>query len=156
MKSSKLMSAFIVLISFLIMTGCGDDDKKINNSGDPVPSELVATWLFSSATMNGVPISSYSEISNDDAAVTSSITFTANRTWSAVEYDQGQNVVYTESGTFTINGNQMNVTTTLEDGTPVNETYSATWAVASNTFILTIQETVDGVPMILIAVYTKS
>jgi hypothetical protein len=139
-----------------IYFGCSDDDDdNPTNSTDPVPSALVGTWWFDSATANGVPIT-LDELSFSDTAQTMSMTFTSNRTWSSAEYYNGI-VVFSQSGTFTVKGDTLNVTRTMLDGAPVEppESFEATYSIVGNRLYLTQEEIIGSEPFVFISMFTK-
>jgi hypothetical protein len=137
MKKSQILIGLLALCAVLAAFGCGT--KSINSSG----GNLEGTWWFSSASIDGTPVSSYSDVANDEDAVDASITFVTDGTWHADEFDDTPTQVFSQSGTYSASGNQLTIVTTMYGGAPENppDTQTATYSVASD--ILTITATDD-------------
>ena len=125
MNPAKATLILATLTFLLIGFGCSD---KSSNPSDPVPEELVGVWGFVSATVNDVPVSTFSEISHNDEAITGEIEFTLDRTWSTAEYPagydpEGLDPIFTQSGTFTVEGSTLHMKRTMYDGDPVSPAY---------------------------------
>jgi hypothetical protein len=156
MKTNRLVVGLLLLLSLFIYFGCSDDDDdNPTNSSDPVPSALVGTWWFDSATINGVP-ATLDDLSFTDTAQTMSITFNSDRTWSSAEY-YNDIMVFSQSGTFTVKSDTLNVTRTMIDGTPVEppESYKAAYLVNSNNLTLTQVEVIFSEPFVIVSMFTK-
>lgn len=156
MRKVCALSGAVLLLCLLMVAGCGDDDKKPTNPLTPVPTSLVATWWFNSATKNGTPIP-YDSLNYNSSGVDQSVTFTSNHTWSMTEYDNSDNPVYTSSGTFTIENNWIHIKVLLENGSPADpdDTSSSQWS--ATTTQLTISNTIifDQQSITIIAIYDK-
>ena len=155
MKLSKLMLGLIILLPILILHGCGDDDDGVTNS-NPIPANLVGTWWFNSATENGEPIT-YTELNYSDSGVTQSVTFNANGTYSLVEYNDQMDTVYSQSGTFSVSGNQLTITVKVEYGQPVTppQTSTSTYAVSGDILTITVEFTLGSESYTIVAYYDK-
>jgi len=84
MKFAKLTLAAAMLLPILLCLGCGDD--KSNNGSDPIPTELVDTWWYESATIDGDPVISFSEVAFNESATSGSLTFTSLGLWNTGEF----------------------------------------------------------------------
>jgi hypothetical protein len=114
MTNQKWLFPALALLVVLIPFGCSDD-----NGTNPVPAELIGTWWYYSASMDGVPYASYSEVANTQTGVDASVTLSADGTWHAEEYDASQNVVFVQSGTFTATADSITTIETMSGGNPV-------------------------------------
>jgi hypothetical protein len=156
MKARRLVVGILLLLSLFIYFGCSDDDDdNPTNSTDPVPSALVGTWWFDSASINGVP-ATLDDLSFTDTSQTMSITFNSDRTWSSAEY-YNDIEVFSQSGTFTVNGDTLTVTRTMMDGAPINppESYKATYSISSNELTLRQEEVIITDPYVIVSMFTK-
>ncbi len=142
----------IILLFLAIGAGCGGDDDNGTGPTTTIPASLVNLWWYHSATQDGVPISSFAEISFTDTSQIGSLTINSNATWSTTEYYNSQ-VVFTRGGTLAVNGDTLKATTTTENGSPVppeQETPSL-WEVTGDTLTLSyeIDMVVDTVIVIV-------
>ena len=127
-----LMRTTMVVIVILVLgafAGCGDDDKGTNGNGNGnnIPSELVATWTFESATVNGDSTSLVDII----GSVSARITISAEGSYVFEALDSEGAVQWSETGTFSVSGNGF----TLTDLPILNK---GTWAVSGNQLTLTV------------------
>jgi len=151
-----LKAAFLIVFLLPVFIGIGCSDNG-TDSTDEIPANLVDTWYYLSATMNGVPIPSYSEISHDDLATSSSLIFEADGTWENFEYAGSPTPIFSQSGTFTVSGNTLNIRRTMYDGVPEDpaEEYTSQFLVSGDVLTLTQTETILDEEMILIAQYSR-
>jgi hypothetical protein len=152
MNNSKSLLIFIAIVSLMLAAGCGKDDNNPTDPGDSVPSELVDTWLYQSVTLNGVPWSLGQLLGWDPGTVAARFTVGSDESFVYEELDTDSAVVWTEWGTFTVDGNSATITRTENDDGPINppETRSGTWAVNGDTLSLNTIE--QGVTAAFIAV----
>jgi hypothetical protein len=118
MKISKLMLGFIILLAIFIAVGCGDDDNPTNSA--KIPAELVGTWQFQSAIIDGESVSDFSEVANNSSADYAYLTHNADGTWSENEYTIDDSLAYSQSGTFTVKGDTIYLVVTAANGDPVS------------------------------------
>jgi hypothetical protein len=137
MRTSMLITGFILLLTLLIGIGCGDDDKKITNPEYTIPSNLVGTWWYHSGTQDGVPIGSFAEISMTDTSQAGSVTFHSNDTWNSAETYNSQ-VVFTRSGTLWVKSDTLKIIMKITNGIPepTIDTSSGIWNITGDTLIL--------------------
>jgi hypothetical protein len=140
MKSKK---PFIIILSGLLLVigpGCGKDDGP-TDSGPVVPAELVDTWVYQSATINGMPIN-LSVILQWHIG-TESAQFTVGEDGSFVdeELDGNGEVNWFKMGTFTVDGNTATITVTTDSDGPVEppDTLTGTWVVDGDELTLTTE-----------------
>jgi len=118
MKCLRALVVLIFLISSLIGINCGDD-KSANNPANDIPASLVGTWWYHSGTQDGVPIGLFAEINFTDTSEAGSTTSNANATWSGAEFYDNQ-VVFTQSGTFTVNNDILKITRVIFNDDPAD------------------------------------
>ena len=155
MKSSRLMR--IIILSFLVIgMGCGGDDDKASNPVNTVPASLVNTWWYNSGTQDGVPISSFAEVSFTDTSEAGSLTINSNATWSGTETYNSQ-VVFTQSGTLVVKGDTLKITRTTMDGSPApaHDTSSSLWNVTADTLRVTNELDLGDDTIIVIVKYIE-
>ena len=154
MKYLKSTLLIVFLLPVFIGIGCSDNGS---DSNDEIPANLVDTWWYGSAAMNGIPIYDYSELSNHDLATTSSITFEADGTWEMHEYGDGPTPIFSQSGTFTISGSNINIRVTVYDGVPQDppEEFTAQFSVNGNILTMTMTESVLGEELTLVTIYNR-
>ena len=157
MKFFKSTLLIAILLPLCIFIGCSDDDDNGTGSTDEIPANLVDTWWYQSATMNGEPVLSYSEVSHNDLATTASMTFEADGTWEGKEYADSPSPIFTQSGTFTISGSTINVRRTEYDGDPVDpaEEFTSQFSVNGDVLTLTSTEMIMDELWTLVAVYSR-
>ena len=154
MKLPKLLLAISTFLLLLVMLpGCGDDNSTGPNTN--IPTELVGTWWWTSGTVNGDP-QTFLEVSFTDTSQTGSVTFSSGNTWNSEEY-YNQIVVWTQSGTCSNSGNNLSVTRTMENGTPVDppDVQSFQWEVIGTSLILSDMEVFMNDTIVFIQTYTK-
>ena len=137
MKLSKLPRVIIILIPFIFGIGCSD---KSSNSNDNIPAELVGTWMFSSGTIDGEPMTPENTNYICESAVTHSMIFNSNGTWRENLYDEGMSQVCWGSGTFTVNADTLYLTETEFNGIPTStpeESEQMTFLVSGNQLFIT-------------------
>ncbi|GEM_PF-2311766 len=135
MIKPKPLAGLLALSMILFAFGCSDDNPVNSNA-----AALIGTWWFSSFSLDGDVTTVYSELANDNDAVTMSLTFVNNGTWAVREFDQDMVLVFLESGTYSASADSITLNTTMFGGSPVDPplTSSALYAVTSNTLIFVI------------------
>lgn len=133
--------AFLVAGLALVLASC----KKDSTNPAATSTSVNGTWVIVSATANGQPIDPAQIFNYVQGAVSARFTFGANGTFTYEEKDAQGNTLYTETGTFTVNGQNLTVSVTHANGQPHPQPYSVagTWAIAGNqlTFTFTDQQT---------------
>ena len=128
MKQNSVLLLFVLsLISFV---GC----KKDSTNPATTQNQLVGNWNPQSATVNGTATPVAQALNWVNGAVAARLTINSNGTFSYSELDGANAVLYSNSGTYAINGNSIALTYTAENGQPLNPpvTDTITWAVAGN------------------------
>jgi len=112
----KTIVLLMIATCFIIaaLSGCGDD-----NGTNPVPSDLIGTWAWISATMDDVSMGTLEEVTEITGADSLSYTYNANRSWSGAVYDASMNPLTTASGTFSVKGDTLIMVISEEDGIAV-------------------------------------
>jgi len=152
MKKAKLILPWAVIFLFLLSAGCGKDDDNPAGPQNTVPAELVGTWLYDSATLNGVPFGLGLLLGWEPGTEAARFTVGSDRSFVYEELDADSAVVWTEWGTFTVSGNNATISVTENDDGPVDppEIMSGTWTVNGDT--LTLITSYQGATVVLIAV----
>jgi len=152
MDKAKVILVLATICLLLILVGCGKDDNNPAGPQNNVPAELVGGWLYDSATLNGGPFSLALLLGWDPGTEAARFMVGADESFIYEELDADSAVVWTESGTFTVDGNTATITVTENDDGPVNppDILSGTWAVSGDT--LTLSTTYLGATVVLTAV----
>lgn len=89
----KAIVSFVLAACFIFaaLAGCGD--KGTNST----PSDLIGTWWYMSATLNGDPYDGFGYYGGDFCDTTLT-TYNADRTWVDNEYDDIQTVFLLKAG----------------------------------------------------------
>jgi hypothetical protein len=155
MKIVKLTLVMAMLLPILLCFGCGDD--KSSNGSDPIPTELVDTWWYESATINGEPVESFSEVSFNGSATSGSVSFTATGTWNSAEYAESVEPIFTQSGTFTVHGDSLDFRGTVMNGTPLDPAreFAMEYEISENDLTLIGTDMIGEVTYIIIINYVR-
>lgn len=154
MTYTKLVLA-VSLAGLLVLGSCKKDSAPANSGTGGVPSQLVGVWTAQSATVNGTPTDLGTVLQWEPTTASARVTLNANGTYTYEELDAASSVVYTQSGTVAISGNNITMTATSENGAPVNPPtlfLGGTWAINGN--LLTLSTTVGG--SAIVVVFVKS
>ncbi|MEW5995553.1 MAG: lipocalin family protein [Candidatus Zixiibacteriota bacterium] len=140
----SLRASFVAFATLILVniSGCGDDDKGTNSNS--IPPELVGTWTFQSATVDGVPFDLKYVLVWEPNTVLARITVNGDGFVAYEELDTAGTVVRRETGTIEVNDDSFTVTSEI----PIPQT--GTWAVSENQ--LTITTSVAGHPVVVIAI----
>jgi hypothetical protein len=152
MNKIKLTLVGMVICLLLLSAGCGKDDDNPAGPQNNVPAELVGGWLYDSATLNGVPFSLALLLQWEPGTEAARFMVGSDGSLVYEELDSDSAVVWTEWGTFTVNGNTATLTITENDDGPVDppQVLSGTWAVNGDT--LTLSTIYQGATVVLTAV----
>ncbi|MBX2991077.1 MAG: hypothetical protein KF749_07895 [Bacteroidetes bacterium] len=149
-KISVLALSVVIL---LVIGGCKKDSAPANTGGAGVPSQLVGVWTAQSATVNGAPTDLATVLQWEPTTASARVTMTANGTYTYEELDAASTVVYTQGGTLAVSGNNITMTATTENGTPVNPPtlfLGGTWSINGN--LLTLSTTVGSSAIVVVLV----
>ena len=144
---SRIILATIVLSSLLI--GC-EDKESIPTIPEPlIPSELVGTWLYQAATINGEEYPLIFILQWHDGTESAQFTIGDDGTFLYEELDADTAVVWVENGTITIDGHNAVITVTSDTDGPVNppDVLSGTWHLEGD--ILSMTTTYQGATIVL-------
>lgn len=149
---SVLSLAFIGL--FLLAAGCGKNNDNPAGPQNNVPAELVGTWYYQSGTLNGQPRDLSFLLQWKLNTEYARFTVGSDGSFVYEELDIDSSVVWTESGTFNVDGNSATISVTENDDGPVEppDVLSGTWALNENQDELTLTTSVLNMPVVLIAV----
>ncbi|UCE66465.1 MAG: hypothetical protein JSU85_00190 [Candidatus Zixiibacteriota bacterium] len=152
MNKVKAILLLVFICMLLLTAGCGKDDDNPAAPENNVPAELVGMWLYESATLNGVPFGLGLLLGWEPGTVAARFTVGSDRSFLYEELDADSAVVWTEWGTFTVDGNTATITRTENDAGPMNppEIMSGTWTLSGDTLVLTTSY--EGLTVVLTAV----
>ena len=154
MNKTKLILGCALALLIALSAGCGKDDDNPAAPQDNVPAELVGTWYYESGTLNGEPRDLSFLLRWESGTEAARFTVGSDRSFVNEELDADSAVVWTETGTFTVDGNNATITVTETDDGPVQppEVMSGTWALNEAQDQLTLTTSFLGMPVVLIAV----
>ena len=120
-----------------IPTLMGRGVEVMNSEG--LPTEAVGVWAIGSVTINGEAADPADFFEWDEATVTSRLWTYYNNTYLAQELDADDDVVYYDSGDAIIDGQDLTIQMTNENGTasPPEVSFQGSWAVNSGDLVLT-------------------
>ncbi len=145
--SKALLIALALMLGSLMFLGCSEDDDggpTGNGDGHP-PAEMIGSWIFQSATVNGAAANLPDVMEWHVGSVQARLHIQEN---SAYVYDEvlvggGQN--WWESGFVYVEGGEIDINVQQDGDGPVNETEYATYTLAEGVFTLTMQDEGDTV-----------
>jgi hypothetical protein len=131
---TRITIVFVAALFLGALTGCGDDDKGTNGK-DKIPSVLVGTWKFQSATIDGdtvgMEVIAYL-LDWSPTTVSAGVRISGDGSFVYEELDRDGNVPAADTGTFSVNGNSF----TVDIGNPYFK--SGTWSVSGNQLTLNV------------------
>jgi len=150
MKSIRITASLSAMLLVVIIAGCGKDDDS-TGPDTSIPAELIATWTYQSATINEIPVSLGLALQWHEGTVSARFTISDDGTFVNEELDSDGMLIWTESGTFTVSGNNATITITSNSDGPVNppDVMSGTWALDGNE--LTLTTTLEGLTVVIVA-----
>lgn len=138
MNSKVVIPALIGIL--ILSSGCGKDKSTNNPPESNIPQELLGTWTYQSATINGVPISLALILGWEQGTVSARFTVSQDGSFVYEELDANGDVIWTEYGTFEVNGNTATISITSDTDGPIDpppDPMTGTWQVEGNTLTLT-------------------
>jgi hypothetical protein len=131
----------LLILMILVAAGCKKDDNPASSVGGAIPVEFVGTWIPQSATVNGTATPVATVLDFVQGAASARYVFNANGTFTYSELGGTGTVLYSNAGTFAVNGQTFAVSVATENGQPLNPpvSISGTWAIAGNQFVMTYQ-----------------
>ena len=148
MKTSLLARWFVTILMGVALTtgltGCiGGDDDPVDPGTGGAPAALVGTWTFQTVTLDGQPQDLADWFEWQAETVSAHVIINGDYTQRFVELDAQSNVVYYDSGVFTVDGQNLTVTVNSENGSAVTAytTFEGSWLVVGSLLTMTM---VDG------------
>ena len=140
----------MVILTMFVVVNCGDDDNA-TGPDNGIPSGLIATWTYQSATIGEIPVSLELVLQWQEETVSARFTVSDDGTFVNEELDSLDVPIWTERGTFTVSGNNATITITSDSDGPVDppDIMSGTWALDGNE--LTLTTTLEGYPVVIVA-----
>jgi len=139
----RIFFRLLLTFGFAIMLGaCGSKDNGPTSSSTSLPAQIVATWTVQSITLNGVETQLAEALGWGPTTATLKITIEGNGKYSSSELDGKGAAVYTETGTASVDGQNITITVEAVNGQPLNpaEKKSGQWAASGNNLTLTFND----------------
>jgi hypothetical protein len=137
----RLNSALILMMLgvILLATGCGSDDDDTLS--------LEGTWRFTSASVDGVPVSLSEAIFEETDSTKGTITFEANGSAIYKEYGPGSHLMDTDNGTYTVSGSSVTIVIYDDDGDA--DTIIANWSLDGDVLSLNFSDNGESIIILL-------
>jgi hypothetical protein len=153
MKRSLISLLSLMLLMTVVVIGCSDDDDD-NPAGSNTatfPTDLAGTWEQQSVSFNGVSQDIATFFDWDTSAIKATITMFTDYTHRYEELDAQDSILYYDEGTLTLDGQNVTVVVTSENGQAItpDTTCVGTWAVVGNLLTITQIRAADTVIMVL-------
>lgn len=148
--SSLSVRLLLFFLTFgLVALGCKKDEATAP-AAPTFPTQLVGTWVPTSATLNGQQAALSTVFQWVQGAVGCGFAITAQGTYTYVEIDANQQELYNCSGSVTISGSNITVTVTAVNGQQQQSQtwFAGTWALTGNQ--LTITSTLQNQPLVVV------
>ena len=154
MNTIKSILFYTSILFISLAPGCGKDDNNPAAPTGDVPAELLGTWYYQSASINGVQVPLGFILGWDQGTVSARFTVGSDESFIYEELNADAAVVWTESGTFTVDGNSATITITENDDGPVDppEVLSGTWSFNEAANQLTLNTTYNNIAVVFVAV----
>lgn len=154
MKTLKLNLIPAVILLITLSAGCGKDKTNPTGPESNVPAELQGTWYFQSVTVYGYPADLGDILDWDSTVVAARFTVGSDESVVYQELDAADSVVWTQTGTFTVDGDSATLTFTEDDDGPIVPplTLSGTWSLNQAGDELMINGTYNSIPIVVVAV----
>ena len=147
------MKTRIAVFCFLSLSllGCKKDDSGTQpTQATPPPTELVATWIFQSATVAGSPAPLSDVLNWEAASVSANFTVSPTGGYAYREVDGAGATTFSSSGTITITATGFTIVVNNVGGTPIPpQTLSGTWSL--NGSLLSLTASIGGQTVVLVA-----
>ena len=155
MKIVKAYLFVFFILSILIGPGCSDNG---NDSNNDIPANLADTWWLQSATINGEPLTSmYIYCHLGEPVTFLSLVLRADGTWDVNGYRENMTLIGTQTGTFTVSGDDIILRMTACDDEPVEEPAQEDmimqFSISGNT--LTLTQINDDPYIVAVQIYTR-
>lgn len=109
-------AALLILAAVTATLIACSPDETAGGDTPSIPAELVGTWLFHSATLNGSPISMAELLQFAPGSDTADVAVYANGTYVYTERDTSNATTYTNAGSVTVSGSSITLTKMNENG----------------------------------------
>jgi hypothetical protein len=122
-----------------------------SSGGTVIPAALVGTWTPQSATVNGTATPVSAALNFVSSAVKANFILGANGSYTYQELDAGNAVVWSETGTIAVSGQNITVKIIATNGTalPAPVSVTGTWALSGNQVSLTLNQSGSIVVLVL-------
>lgn len=129
-----------VLVTGLLL-GMSACKKDSTNPAGSATTSINGTWVIASATVNGQPTDPAQIFNYVQGTASARFSFGANGSFTYEERDAQGNVLYSESGTFTVSGQNVTVNITHSNGQPLQQpiVIAGTFAITGNQLTFTTQ-----------------
>lgn len=149
----KMYIVFLLVLTIVVFAfvGCSDDDTNTpTGTTSVVPTNMVGVYRQDSAKVNGTLQDIATFFDWSDSTVEARFFLYSGGEQAFHEYDSSSTIVYSDSGYVVMNGNNLTVVLTTEEGTPMatpDTTFVGTYAFSAPTLSLTTSEGADTVLM---------
>jgi len=139
--------ALVTLLALLALAGlqCKKSDSSSSPTGPSaaaIPSQLVGTWHYQSATIDGSPTDLAAMYQWEQTTVRSEMVLNSNGSFIVRELDNSDKVTYSEGGTLTVTGQVLKFTTTSVNGQQVNPN-AVTWTCSVTGGLMTLSQQIQ-------------
>jgi hypothetical protein len=137
LSAKNIIWGAALLVLLFTAFSCDKDDSPTGQSPS-IPQELIGTWLYESATANGVPVSLDFILQWHEGTDSARFTLGADGSFLYEELDFEGGIVWIESGTFEVDGNTATITVTEDSDGPVDppDILSGTWSISGDELTL--------------------
>ncbi len=141
---TRLLVSLALLMAVVAGFQCKKNDSSPTGpSSSAVPSQIVGTWTFQSATLDGSPMDLATILQWESSTVRAQFVMNSNASFTYRELGFNDTLTYSESGTFTVTGQVLALTTTSANGQQVNPPYVTSWTLSVTGGIMTLSQTVQ-------------
>ncbi|MEE9555036.1 MAG: hypothetical protein V3W18_12125 [candidate division Zixibacteria bacterium] len=152
MRSISSVFVLSAIVLSLLVSSC-EDKESIPTIPEPlIPSELVGTWLYQAATINGAEISIGFLLQWHEGVESAQFTVSADGTFLYEELDADTAVVWVENGTISIDGHNATIIVTSDSDGAVDppDILSGTWHLEGD--ILALTTSYEGATVVMYAI----
>jgi hypothetical protein len=147
-RSNNMKPHLLVSLAVLMAAVAGFQCKKNDSSPtgpstSTVPSQVVGTWTFQSATLDGSPTDLATILQWESSTVRAQFVMTSNSSFTYRELGFNDSITYYETGTFTLTGQILKMTATSANGQQISPPYVTSWTLSVTGGTMTLSQTVQ-------------
>jgi hypothetical protein len=144
-----MQTRLLISLAVLMATVAGFQCKK-NDTSSPtgpsstvIPSQIVGTWTFQSVTMDGSPVDLAAAFAWESSTVRAQMVINSSGNYTYRELGFNDTITYYETGTATVTGQELKLTTTSANGRQINPPDVTSWTCSVTGGIMTLNRTVQ-------------